>query len=257
MTGFELASISVSVLAVAAAGGLSWWSIKRAGQANKIAKRTVLISKEGNRIARESNEIARRADARVEAMERERAEYERAAVLTIAPIVNRDTVSGYYPFEIANIGKARANGVKVRWWMMYALDHDQVLVFLLSESFPLGDIRPDESATEALCLYLPPTAQTVDIRFQLTWDDRSGERYHHSEFIFWFHETKSSRERIAPPFFVGSYLDGEIHPTFQGRIARQQTEEHLEKLTGWLSIQKQPNAPTEWTRFRTVKPLTE
>ncbi len=255
MSAYEVATLTVALVAAALASWFAWRANKIAVRSRRESEEANRIALEANRIARESNEIADRANARVESLEREKIEFERAAIVTIGPVESplmpRDPMHGYYPFQIANSGKARANGVKVRWWMMYALDRDRMLRFLLSESFPLGDIRQDESALATLYLYIPPTSQSVDIRFQLSWDDHSGERYHHSEFVFWFRESKVSRERIPTPFFVGAYLDGKLHPTYQGRIERQQSCENLEKLTERLSRQTQANASTDWTRLRT------
>lgn len=224
-----------------------------------VAKVTYNKTREANEIARASNEIADRANARAEALEREKIEYDRAAIVTVRPVefsVNPGgSIPGYYPFEISNIGRSRANGVRVRWWMMYALDRDHLLTFLLSELFPLGDIRQDESAEAMLYLYIPPTSQSIDTRFQVTWDDHSGQRYHHSEFVYSFTGPTKSRERMPSPYFYGAYLDGTLHPTYQARIERQQARENLEKLTWWLSRQMQPNAPTDWTRLRNRAPF--
>lgn len=252
MSGYELAALIVSVVAVIVASLLSWRSNRIASHSKQAAEEANKTAHESNEIARESNEIAERTSTRIERLERDRIEHERAAIVTIRPDELALTIDGltddYYPFEIANIGRSRANTVRVRWWMMFAPEPDRLLKRLLSESFSLGDIRRDDKSAAALYLYIPPTSRSVDVRFQLSWDDGAGERYHHSEFVYSFTRPDTSLTRTLQHYLVGAYLDNEIHPTYRGRIERQKTLVNLEKLTGWLSRPHQPNAPDDWTR---------
>lgn len=249
----EWVNLAISSIAILVSIVFALLALRDAKRARRDAQKANRISSKSNEIAQESNRIAHDARIGLEEWEHRKFDADHAAIVKVEPSrlerSSANAIAGYFPFEFVNIGRARANGVRVRWWMMYALDRDSMLQFLLSDSYMLGDIRADDYASRKLYLYLPPTSGSIDVRIQLSWDDNVGSLYHHSEFVYWFSNTKDESCRVPQPYFVGANLDSQIHPTYKSRIERQKSGENFEKLTAALSRSGTPNAPSEWTRI--------